>query len=71
MTYNEVETRFFLIDPVLREKAYNDHQWLKLETPAPVEPAGPKGRRRRGSGRTSNLVWRDECPGDLLGLLFL
>jgi len=46
--YNEQETRYFLIDPVLRQKGYDDHQWLKLETPAPVEPTGPKGRRRRG-----------------------
>ena len=50
MTYNEAETRYFLIDPVLREKGYNAHQWLKLENPAPVEPTGPRGRRRRGSG---------------------
>ncbi len=40
MTYNEAETRYYLIDPVLREKGYDDHQWLKLETPAPVEPTG-------------------------------
>ena len=32
MTYNEAETRFYLIDPVLREKGYDDHQWLNLET---------------------------------------
>jgi type I restriction enzyme R subunit len=44
MTYNEAETRFYLIDPVLRDKGYNDHQWLKLETPAPVEATG---RRRK------------------------
>ena len=56
MSYNEQETRFYLIDPVLREKGYNDHQWLKLETPAPVEPTGPKGRRRKGSGRTDYLL---------------
>ncbi len=56
MSYNEQETRFFLIDPVLRQKGYNDHQWLKLETPAPVEPTGPKGRRRRGPGRTDYLL---------------
>ena len=36
MTYNETEIRFYLIDPILREKGYDDHQWLKLETPAPV-----------------------------------
>lgn len=56
MAYNEQETRFYLIDPVLRTKGYNDHQWLKLETPAPVEPTGPKGRRRQGSGRTDYLL---------------
>ena len=56
MSYNEQETRYFLIDPVLRDKGYNDHQWIKMETPAPVEPTGPKGRRRRGSGRTDYLL---------------
>jgi len=56
MSYNETETRYFLIDPVLREKGYDDHQWLKLETPAPVEPTGAKGRRRRGKGRTDYLL---------------
>jgi type I restriction enzyme R subunit len=57
MTYNEVETRFYLIDPVLREKGYNDHQWLKLETPAPVEEAtGAKDRRRKGCGHTDSLL---------------
>lgn len=56
MNYNEQETRFFHIDPVLRRKGYNDHLWLKLETPAPVEPSGPKGRRRRGPGRTDYLL---------------
>lgn len=36
MTYNEAETRFFLIDPVLRKKGY-DEQWkLRLEAPAPA-----------------------------------
>ncbi len=56
MSYNEQETRFYLIDPVLRTKGYDDHQWLKLETPAPVEPTGAKGRRRAGSGRTDYLL---------------
>lgn len=56
VAYNEQETRYFLIDPVLREKGYTDHQRLKLETPAPVEPTGPKGRRRRGPGRTDYLL---------------
>ncbi len=56
MTYNEAETRYYLIDPILREKGYDDHQRLKLETPAPVEPTGAKGRRRRGKGRTDYLL---------------
>ena len=55
MSYNEAETRFYLIDPVLRAKGYDAH-WLKLETPAPVEPTGNKGRRRAGSGRTDYLL---------------
>jgi type I restriction enzyme R subunit len=33
MSYNEAETRFWLIDPKLREKGYDDDQWLKFETP--------------------------------------
>ena len=56
MPYNEQETRFHLIDPVLREKGYGDPLWLKLETPAPVEPTGFKGRRRKGAGRTDYLI---------------
>jgi len=56
MSYNEAETRYHLIDPVLRNKGYNDYQRLKLETPAPVEPTGPKGRRRKGHGRTDYLL---------------
>jgi hypothetical protein len=55
MTYNEAETRFYLFDPILRQKGYDDRQRLKLETPAPVEPTGPRGRRRRGSGSTDYL----------------
>jgi len=56
MSYNEAETRYHLIDPVLRKKGYNDHQWVRLETPAPVEPTGYKGQRRKGSGRTDYLL---------------
>lgn len=56
MALNEEETRFHLIDPVLRRKGYNDPQRIKLETPAPVEPTGPKGRRRKGAGRTDYLL---------------
>ena len=56
MAYNEAETRFYLIDPVLREKGYDDITRLKLETPAPVEPTGNKGKRRQGAGRTDYLL---------------
>ena len=56
MAFNEEETRFHLIDPVLRRKGYDDPQRIRLETPAPVEPTGPKGRRRRGAGRTDYLL---------------
>lgn len=55
MAYNEAETRYEPIDPILREKGYR--QWrVKLETPAPVEPTGNKGRRRTGNGRTDYLL---------------
>jgi type I restriction enzyme, R subunit len=56
MPYNETETRFFLIDPVLRKKGYDDYKRLRLETPAPVEPVGFKGKRKKGSGRTDYLL---------------
>lgn len=56
MTYNEEETRFHLIDPVLRRKGYDDPQRIRLETPAPVEPTGPKGRRSKRGGRTDYLL---------------
>jgi type I restriction enzyme, R subunit len=55
MSKNEAETRYELIDPVLREKGYRV-PYIKLETPAPVEPIGPKGRRRRGPGKTDYLL---------------
>ncbi len=53
---NEQETRYHLIDPVLRTKGYDAHQWLKCETHAPVDHTGPKGRRRTGAGRTDYLL---------------
>ncbi len=56
MSMNEEETRFHLIDPVLRAKGYDEHRWLKCETPAPVEPTGHRGSRRRGAGRTDYLL---------------
>jgi len=55
MPKNEAETRYELIDPVLREKGYRT-PYIRLETPAPVDPIGPKGRRRAGSGRTDYLI---------------
>ncbi|MCG3163605.1 MAG: hypothetical protein JMDDDDMK_05044 [Acidobacteria bacterium] len=55
MAYNEAETRYQLIDPVLRSKGYREWR-IKLETPAPVEPIGAKGRRRAGAGRTDYLL---------------
>jgi type I restriction enzyme, R subunit len=56
MPMNEQETRYHLIDPVLRTKGYDDITKLKCETPAPVEPTGAKGRRKKGSGRTDYLL---------------
>lgn len=58
MSKNEAETRYELIDPVLREKGYR-MPYIKLETPAPVEPIGPKGRRRKGPGKTDYLLCVD------------
>jgi len=59
MSMNEADTRYHLIDPVLREKGYVSREQITLETiltPAPVEPTGPKGRRRRGGGRIDYLL---------------
>ncbi|MDR0250918.1 MAG: DEAD/DEAH box helicase family protein [Burkholderiales bacterium] len=56
MTNNEAETRYHLIDPVLRRKGYDDPQRIKLETPSPVELTGPKGRRSKRPGRTDYLL---------------
>jgi type I restriction enzyme R subunit len=58
MPLNEAETRFELIDPVLREKGYRT-PYIKQETPAPVEPIGPKGRRRKGPGKIDYLLCVD------------
>jgi type I restriction enzyme R subunit len=55
MQRNEAETRYELIDPVLREKGYRV-PYIRLETPAPVEPVGAKGRRRKGPGKTDYLL---------------
>jgi type I restriction enzyme R subunit len=59
MSMNEADTRYHLIDPVLRDKGYISRERITLETvltPAPVEPTGPKGRRRKGPGRTDYLL---------------
>lgn len=45
MSYNEEETRHWLINPVLDRKGYDSPLRLKLETQAPIDPSGPKGRR--------------------------
>jgi type I restriction enzyme R subunit len=59
MSMNEADTRYHLIDPVLRDKGYVSRDHITLETvltPSPVEPSGPKGRRRKGPGRTDYLL---------------
>jgi len=59
MSMNEADTRYHLIDPVLRVKGYVSRDQVTLETiltPAPVEPSGAKGRRRKGPGRTDYLL---------------
>lgn len=56
MSLNEEETKYHMINPVLRGKGYDDPQRIRLETPAPVEPIGPKGRRRKGPGRVDYLL---------------
>jgi type I restriction enzyme, R subunit len=55
MAKNETETRYELVDPLLREKGYR-LPYIRLETPAPVEPIGPKGRRRKGPGKVDYLL---------------
>jgi hypothetical protein len=67
MSMNEADTRYHLIDPVLRDKGYVSRDHITLETvltPPPVEPSGPKGRRRKGPGRTDYLlcVKVDDAP---------
>jgi type I restriction enzyme R subunit len=61
MGKNEAETRYELIDPILRDKGYRV-PYIRLETPAPVEPTGPKGRRRPGPGKIDYLLCV-EVPG--------
>jgi type I restriction enzyme R subunit len=59
MSMNEADTRYHLIDPLLRDKGYVSRERVTLETvltPPPVEPSGPKGRRRKGPGRTDYLL---------------
>ena len=59
MSMNEADTRYHLIDPVLRDKGYVSREHITLETvltPPPVEPSGPKGRRGKGPGRTDYLL---------------
>jgi type I restriction enzyme R subunit len=59
MSMNEADTRYHLIDPLLRAKGYVSRDQITLETiltPAPVEPTGARGRRRKGPGRTDYLL---------------
>lgn len=56
MSYNEEETRHWLIDPMLDKKGYDSPLRLKLETQAPIDPSGPKGRRIKRNGRTDYLL---------------
>lgn len=62
MPLNEADTRYELIDPVLRSKGYR-HPYITLETKAPVEPVGFKGRRRPGGGRIDYLLCVDVPSG--------
>jgi type I restriction enzyme R subunit len=62
MNRNEAETRYDLIDPILRGKGYRV-PYIKLETPAPVEPIGPKGRRRKGPGKIDYLLCVETANG--------
>ena len=53
MAHNEQEIRFFLIDPVLRDKGYNDHQWPQdgnaRASKHVADSAGQKGNGRLGT----------------------
>lgn len=56
---NEADTRYHLIDPILREKGYVSRDHITLETvvtPPAVEPTGHKGRRRKSPARTDYLL---------------
>lgn len=64
MPLNEAETRYELIDPFLREKGYRV-PYITLETRAPVEPIGHKGRRRAGAGRTDYLLCVETPAGPM------
>lgn len=59
MSMNEADTRYHLIDPVLRNKGCVSRDRITLETvltSPSVEPIGPKGRRRKGRGRSDYLL---------------
>jgi type I restriction enzyme, R subunit len=65
MPRNEAETRYELIDPVLRDKGYR-LPYIRLETPAPVEPidggATYTGGRRPKASKGGNRDW-GRCGG--------
>ena len=56
MSCNKAETRWELIDPVLRAKGYREWR-IKLETLVPVEQTGNKGHRRAGPLRALAAAW--------------
>jgi hypothetical protein len=58
MSYNEAEPRYYLIDPVLRDKGYDDHSKLKPETPAPVHAQAVTGWRTGSQKRTGRPAQR-------------
>ena len=47
MSYNEAETRYHLIDPVLRDKGYVSHQTLRWKLPPRSSPPAPRAAAAR------------------------
>lgn len=65
MLKNETETREYLITPALRAKGY-DWPNLRMERPAAIDPSGPKGARRSGTGIVDYLICiKDDQGNDL------
>lgn len=73
MSYNEAETRFFLIDEALRKKGYNSRQWLRLETQGTCPS---KSEQQRITNRTKSALAEVEammqsCRDTLVDIKFL